>query len=121
MFSLEGPFVSLDALTISDRFPVEQVQTPGGQASILTVETWDSFNLSVMRPERTEWMWRTQIITKMAETFILKRLVNGPFQQLSLLCLFGCLPNEMSEGSLSFHLFYWRSTAEGSNSNILFW
>ena len=50
-------------------------------------------------------MWRTQIITKMAETYILKRLLNGLFQQLSLLCLFGCLPNEMSEGSLSFHLF----------------
>ena len=56
IFSLGRTFESLDALPISDRFPVEQVQTPGGQASDWTAESWASFNFSVIWPQLAEWM-----------------------------------------------------------------
>ena len=115
--------VFLVIMTISDRFPVEQVQTPGGQASFWTAEIWNSFDFSVRGPERAMWTWKTCKITQMAKTYIvkirIKRLVNRLFQRLPLLCLFGCVPSEMSESLLAFQNFYWRSTAEEQQHSIL--
>ena len=65
--------VSEDVMEISDRFPEEQVQTPGGQTSFSAPKALDSVSLACIGPALPEQTPEADKTTKIAQKYIVNR------------------------------------------------